>query len=401
MRKMFNLLVMATLLTTTAALAAPQIKIVGSKSASKNPTLYVNKSSYAAAAKKLEILLKFSDWFEITSSSQSADYQLRVIGQTATSLSVQIKGQSGMSEAFKNSSPKGKLLYRKTADAIINRVFNKTGRKKIGICASQIAFIAEHKKNKEVYIGLPDALDRSKQITGYRKRCVEPDWSPDNKKLLYTIYLPSGINIMQLDLINKTHRYISASRGLNSGGSYSPDGKKMAMLLSKDGSVEIYVMDLRTFKKKRLTRNRFEEGSPCWSPDSSKILAVTNSGRVPNLCLYDIASGRGSILYKTGSECQSPDWSPISGKICFAKRTGRNFSIAVLNPQKPSEGVKVITKIAGNWESPSWAPDGRHIVCVREYQGKKQLYMIDSWYGKAKKISNLTTTTLPSWSSLY
>jgi Tol biopolymer transport system component len=85
-------------------------------------------------------------------------------------------------------------------------------------------------------------------------------------------------------------------------------------------------------------------------------------------------------------------------------KTGSGYSIAVIDMNNPQAGAKLVTSVAGSWESPSWAPDGRHLICVRKYSGKSYLYLVDSWYGKMKLLStakSLTSVVLPAWSPLY
>ena len=62
---------------------------------------------------------------------------------------------------------------------------------------------------------------------------------------------------------------------------------------------------------------------------------------------------------------------------------------------------KVVTNAAGNWESPAWAPDGRHVVCARRLQKGRELYMVDTWHGRLIPITRGGDHSLPSWSEAY
>ena len=375
-----------------------QVTVTKRVQTSKNPTLKVNTHRYPATAAKLSRLLAFSDWFTM-SKSTSADYTLTVLAQTATSISFQIQPRGGKPVAFTKTSRKGQLLYRKTADLILNKLF-----KVPGLLASQVAFSGGSNTKKEVYVGFPDALHAATQLTHNKGLSVEPTWSPNGKKLAYTLYGSRGTNVILVDLLRKNHKRISAQKGMNAGFTFSKDGRYGSLILSRDGKVELYRMDLRTYKLKRLTNNRYEESAPTFSPDGSKILAVCNHRRVANLTLFNSINGKMQTLFPSWAECVSPDWSSVSNKICFSMKTGSGYSIAVIDMNNPKGGVKLATKIAGTWESPSWAPDGRHIICVRKYKGRSYLYMVDSWYGKTKQLStarNLTSVVLPAWSPLY
>ena len=53
----------------------------------------------------------------------------------------------------------------------------------------------------------------------------------------------------------------------------------------------------------------------------------------------------------------------------------------------------------GDWESPSWCADGRHVVCSRDLGGRKTLYLVDTWYGKVQKLHAGDNASLPDCSS--
>ena len=76
---------------------------------------------------------------------------------------------------------------------------------------------------------------------------------------------------------------------------------------------------------------------------------------------------------------------------------GKNYAIAILDLNDNSKS-RVIISAAGDWESPSWAPDNRHIVASRNYNKRSDIYIIDSWTGKAKRIlAGKIPFSLPSW----
>ena len=395
-----NVRIWMMLVMISSSLVA-QVTITKRVETSKNPTLRVTSNRHAQTEARLKKLLTFSDWFTVT-TSRGADYTLSVLKQTSSSISIQIQPRGSSPVVFTQSSKGGSLLYRKTADMVIRKVFSKY--KTPGLLASQVAFVGVRGAVKEIYVGFPDALSAAVKLTNNKSVSVEPSWSPNGSKLAYTLYGSKGINVILVDMLRRNHRRISAHKGMNAGFTFSPDGRYGAVILSKDGKVELYRVNLRTYKATRLTNNNFEESSPVFSPDSKQILAVANHRRVANLALFNTATGKIKTLYPSWAECVSPDWSKVSNKICFAKKMGKNYAIAMIDMNKPSAGVKILTKTAGNWEAPSWAPDGRHIICSRQYNGTSNLYMIDSWYGKTTPLAtprSISKSLLPTWSPVY
>ena len=98
---------------------------------------------------------------------------------------------------------------------------------------------------------------------------------------------------------------------------------------------------------------------------------------MPQLCVLDLATGKQRSLTVPsyhGRNNQSPDWGP-SGLIAFASMRGGKYQIGVIDP---SGGRTVwLTDSPADHEDPSWAPDGRHIVCSKTSNYHSELYILD------------------------
>jgi Tol biopolymer transport system component len=91
----------------------------------------------------------------------------------------------------------------------------------------------------------------------------------------------------------------------------------------------------------------------------------------------------------------------VSNTLCFAMRMGRQYVLGVLDLNSSSPQTKIVTNAAGDWEAPSWAPDGRHVVCSHSAGGRRGLCMVDTWYGRIIPITQPQDHSLPSWSDLF
>ncbi|MCQ2397519.1 MAG: hypothetical protein MJ106_07480, partial [Lentisphaeria bacterium] len=200
------------------------------------------------------------------------------------------------------------------------------------------------------------------------------------------------------DMATNRQSIVSKSQGLDSSAALSPNGKFLALPLSLDKQVDLYVLDLEKRTKERLSRDRNVESSPTFSPDGASICFVSDRTGRPQLYLVPRQGGNATRLTKGASECVSPDWSPRSNKICFATRKGGQYVIAVLDPSKPGEEPQVVTDAAGDWEAPSWAPDGRHLVCTRKSGTNQDLYIVDTWFHTAIALTKGAKVSLPAWS---
>ena len=389
---MKKILISGLILLSATLLAQERIRIQKSATAT-NPTLYVagisgNRAISANFAKNL----KNCGWFDISVNPKS-NYVASgaVVGKD---LKINLRSGSGaaiLSFRLPMNTKDSAYTTRLAVDYILKKLFNIKG-----ICTSKIAFCAEVKPGyKEIYVANYDGSGVHK-ITSNGSLSVEPNWEPGQKRLVYTMYSKMYTDIIEYDLPTKRSRRLIKFPGLNAGATVSPDGKYFAVILSKDGTVDLYVKSINTRFIKRLTNSKNSESSPSWSPSGAKLCFVSDKTRVPKLYTISVAGGNMSKLPTVGSESVSPDWSS-DNKIIYSAKMGKNYAIALLDlTGKESPGI--ITSAAGDWESPSWAPDNRHIVASRTLNGRSDIYVIDTWTKKARRIlAGKVPFSNPSW----
>jgi TolB protein len=79
---------------------------------------------------------------------------------------------------------------------------------------------------------------------------------------------------------------------------------------------------------------------------------------------------------------------------------GGEYAIGIVDMADGARKRTIITNAAGSWESPSWAPDGRHVVCSRRTGSGRELYMVDTWHGTFRPVIRGGNRSLPSWSAV-
>jgi len=389
---MKKILIFALILLTPALQSQDRIRIQKSAVA-KNPTLYFsgisgNRALSASFAKNL----KNCGWFDIVVDPK-ANY-VASGSLVGTQLKINLRRGSGAAVTGFRIPVNVKApdaTARQAVDYLLRKVF---GVKKL--CTSKIAFCAEVKPGyKEIYVANYDGSGL-KQITSNHSLSVEPDWEPGQKRLVYTMYSKMFTDIIEYDVLSACSRRLIQFPGLNAGAAVSPDGRYFAVILSKDGTVDLYVKSINTKFMKRLTKGKASESSPCWSPSGAKLCFVSDHSRAPKLYVIPVSGGNMTKLPTLGSESVSPDWSS-DNKIIYSAKMGRNYAIALLDITG-KEPARTVISASGDWESPSWAPDNRHIVASRKYNGRSDIYIIDTWTGKAKRIlAGKVPFSNPSW----
>ena len=370
--------------------------VVTKKVTTLNPTIYFKGITGNPQLSRLILSdLKHCGWFRVISSN-NAKYSIKGT-QTGNRLLVSLFSKSGKILSLQTTvSPKTmRTTAHKLVDSFLKKLFNIKG-----ICNSKIAFTLKLRTGvKNIYISDFDGK-QMKAITNYATLCVEPAWGPHNKSIIYTQYGANYTNIIEVKLSNGSHRRLSYSPGLNSSGTISPSGDYLAMVLSRDDQVELYLKALNGAGLRRLTRSQATEASPTWDRTGTKLCYVSDLSGRPALYIMDLAMRRITRLSTYGVEAVSPSWS-TNGQIAYSARTQGHYVIAIKNLNNNNKS-RIVVQDAGNWESPSWAPDNRHLICSRELNHKKSLYIVDTFTGRYRKLfESPYSLSLPSWSPLF
>jgi TolB protein len=328
--------------------------------------------------------LRSCGWFDLASPGEKSDFIIRGRAMNNTLILDVANGAGVPLYTVKAFGKDPRKLSHECVDAILKKEFGVNG-----ICRSKIVFSARTRHNEqEIYLCDYDGRN-IRRLTGNATLSIEPSWHPDGKSIIYNQYLLSSTPLVQLDLLRNRSRSLSNHRGINSG-SISPCGKYLALILTEKNQMDLYVRKLNGGKLIRLTRDRAVEASPAWSPDSRYICYVSNRNGRPRLYIVPSTGGTPRLLRGTlGSEAVSPDWSG-DHKIAYSARLG-GYVLQVMDIRKEMGFPAGNGKISMNpdlggrtvpGESPSWAPDNRHVVL--SYKGG--IYVVDTVSGRSRKI---------------
>jgi tol-pal system beta propeller repeat protein TolB len=373
--------------------------LIRKTAAEANPGIYLAEVTGPSEIQTLlPRILAQSDWFTVVSTPAEATYTLRArySESPAPTLEMQVSGGTGSDMAFRQvaRSQRQNWVVYQAVDTLIGKLFRSPG-----LCASSIAFVNGRMGYKEIFSCRFDG-SAAKKITSNRSISTEPSWGPRAATLVYTLYDHGATDVVLADVVNQRQRRVSQFPGLNAGAALSRDGQWAALCLSRDRKVELYLLRVSDRALLRLTNDPAVESSPCWSPDGSQLCYVSDKAGRPNLYLIPVRGGQAQRLIPSGAEAVSPDWSVTANKICFATRALGSYDLAVVDMGVPTREVQYLTR-GGRYESPSWAPDGRHIVCTHQVGKQREICMVDSWTGRIQKITTPGDYALPSWSDLH
>lgn len=336
--------------------------------------------------------LELSGWFKIASGREGTVTVVGALMETGSGIQTSAKvAWPGKSFHFSRNAA-SKTEVRQAAHALADEMVKQIKNEK-GIASSRIAFINRRGSNNgDVYVCDADGGSMY-QVTHDSAGVVGPQWGVDRNDLLYTSLKP-GYPMLMRQTIGGSRRILANFKGLNTGGAISPDNRRIALILSYQGNAELYVLDLGTSKLARMTKTpQGAESSPCWSPDGRSIVYVSDVARSPQIYVVDVASRVSRRLTFKGSQNVNPSWSS-KGKICYASLRGGSFQIAIMDPTGDASSEIVPGQPEG-CEDPSWAPNGRHIIC----SAKKTLYILDTLGDPAVRLIQVPGNwRSPDWS---
>jgi len=296
-------------------------------------------------------------------------------------------------EILKKEYKTRRELIRPLAHTVANDIYKAlTGE--LGIFRSRIAFVAEDKGGKDIYIMDWDG----KRVTkvGLKGNIIlSPHWSKDGTKLIYSAEKNRQWGIYLLDFVNMSEKKVFSSRGTNIAGDFLSSGNEFIFSSSKDGDFNLYTMSLKGDSIKRVTSSQGIEVSPSVSPDNQYIAFVSDRGGSPQIYVMRRESSDMRRVTFEGSYNTSPAWSPKGDRIVFTGRQNKT-QIFVLNSD--GEGLTQLTT-QGNNEDPSFSPDGRYITFSSDRDGVKGIYIMKANGESQKRITPKNLRAFcPRWS---
>lgn len=249
-------------------------------------------------------------------------------------------------------------------------------------------------------------------LTNDRSVAISPNWSPDGKTAIYSIYTKKvgstqqNLTLFSHDLVKGKRTILSNRNGLNSGGSFSPDGKYVYLTISKSGTPNIYKINLKGEEIAQLTKGPAGAMNVevAVSPDGSKLAFSSDRGGSP--MIYTMNSDGSNVQRRTfqGKYNSTPSWSSDGKKIAFAGQIDNYFDIFTMDADGGNI-VRITTALKSNGqrasnEDPSFSPDGRYIVYTSNRTGKNQIYINNLDGSNEHRVTNDSYNYFkPKWSN--
>ena len=267
---------------------------------------------------------------------------------------------------------------------------------------SSIAFIARITNNSSDWsLCIADTTNTMRKIVEMTTTCQKPVRSCLGTQLLFTTYTSDyyyelysvnidGTGLTLIDRINN---------GYLSKADWSPDDKRIVYTKTKhsaDGNDKSDLIIYNTLDRTRKVLNVLgeEKHNPKFSPNGTQILYCAT---VPYDTLFMLshrnhhifkADANGSNNHLLIKEASSPQWSPLGDKIVYLSSELNGSSQIFVANSNGSNQLQITSSVAPDWwdtgfprggnDDPQWTTDGNKIVYVSSENGKSEIFIVNA-----------------------
>lgn len=283
-----------------------------------------------------------------------------------------------------------------------------------GVARTRIAFSStrdgerigktvEERSAKEIYIMDYDGANQMK-VTPHKSLDISPSWCPDGQCLAYMSYLSGFPDIIVQNIYGQIGNSKPA-HGTDAVHNYlprfSPDGRQLAYGSSRNGqAMDVYVVNRDGTGERRLTNHPKSDNAPTWSP-SGNMIAFTSDRSGSNL-LYTMNTDGGELQQVPvgcGGHCDRPTFAPGMNGLLLAYSTQTGVGHDIEFYDFSSRATRRLTNGEGTNESPSFSPNGRHVMFFTSRgSGKNQIAVVDIDGKNVRILTKDGENTFPSWS---
>lgn len=148
---------------------------------------------------------------------------------------------------------------------------------------------------------------------------VEPNWSPDAKRLVFSSARTGHPMIYVIEMATKIATQLTFAGVYNATPAWSPKGDKILFAAQRtpNGNFDLYVIDPDGNNLARLTKGDGRKGinheNPSWAPTGRHFAYASNEGGKYAVYVMTLDTAIRRRVSPSDRECTSPAWGPYEG----------------------------------------------------------------------------------------
>ncbi|HVW67936.1 MAG TPA: amidohydrolase family protein [Steroidobacteraceae bacterium] len=299
----------------------------------------------------------------------------------------------------------------------------------------EIAYVSDREKAAGIYATASDGAERLVARTevesgGMTVPVGTPTWTPDGKKVLFTLIKDGFAKLMLNDQVVSADEDMHPFRGAWLSADeflYTADGKikhrslatgktttvefsaelsvrrpvyarhpqdlsstaaqpvlgLLKPVISPDGARvafaalgNLWLMEIGSKPRAVTAGGPFVVTDPAWSPDGSQLVYSSDREGSLDLWIYDVRSGAHRRLTTAPGAEMRPAWSPDGTRIAFVNAFG-SYTMQVQVIELATGRIVTIQPFSFGSGYPSWSADGRSVMVSRlaEYSTSQSYYV--------------------------
>lgn len=223
---------------------------------------------------------------------------------------------------------------------------------------------------------VPGGGGDARQLTQNLKSAQRPQWSPDERRLVYQAIVEGQQGIWIHDIDTGVKRNVSGNTNFDLHASWHPGGERI--LYSSDvrgAGIDLWEFDVETGLRWRISDRPGDETDAAWSENGRDLVYVHHNGNVWSLILRR-HSQTEEVLLRSPDKLAAPSFRPDGSLITFFRGTGSDTSINMVILSQPRLIRPLATKEPFFVAPVSWLDRHRMIYSAN---GQIRQRLFNSW----------------------